>query len=387
MNLIYIANVRMPTEKAHGHQIMKMGEVFVDAGATVELIVPNRFNPEYDSTTPFDYYKIKNNFKIKKLKAIDPYFLLRWPAGLYIKVQSAFFIFSLFWHFLFKRRKKDNIFYTRDEYLLPFLTMISKKVVWEVHALPSNLGRYGRVLPKCHKIVVLTQAIKDQLKEFDISEDKILVSPDAVDLTIFDIEMTKDEARKRLGLPQDKFILGYTGSFKTKGMDKGIADIFKALNKIKDNSKVVFVAVGGNEIETKFYRDLAKEEDVSKMVLFFKKVTQSELAIYQKAFDVLMMPFPDKLHYRLYMSPLKMFEYMAAKRPILATDLPAIREVLDHTCAYLAHPDDPESIAKGVEKMMFDSVYLQNISQLAYNKVGRYTWDKRAESIINFLIT
>ena len=68
MKILYIANARMPTEKAHGIQIMKTCEAFAELGHEVELILPWRFNPIKEDI--FEYYNVKKNFKIKKYRLL-----------------------------------------------------------------------------------------------------------------------------------------------------------------------------------------------------------------------------------------------------------------------------------------------------------------------------
>src|SRR3990167_5250380 len=178
MKIFYIANVRLPTEKAHGRQIMKMSESLAKAGEDLELIIPSRRNP-----------------KIKRLKSFDPVFILGWPAGLYIKFQTIFFVLSLTIYLIFKKDTRKSVFYTRDEILLPLLKIFNKKIVWEVHALPKKMKFLKPFLSRVEKLVVLTQSIKDRLIVLGLAENKILVSPDAVDLEIFGINLDKSQAR------------------------------------------------------------------------------------------------------------------------------------------------------------------------------------------------
>jgi len=385
MKILYIANVRMPTEKAHGHQIMKMCELFASNGAKVKLVLPNRVN-QLGQLDMFDYYQVKNNFVIKKLKIFDPVFLMRAPAGWYIKLQSLFFIVSLFFYLLFIKNRQKIIFYTRDEYLLPVLNIFSKNIVWEGHALPANSRRYVKYFNRIRALVVLTGEMKKQLEQAGVRASQIMVSPDAVDLDIFGIEMSMEMARKELSLPADRIILGYTGSFKTKGMDKGINDIIKAVNLLKKNwPKIFFVAVGGNNTDIDYYRSLAVDAGVEKQILFLGKVSQDKLAIYQQAFDVLLMPFPWTEHYAYFMSPLKMFEYLAAKRPIVASDLPTIREILDEKSAVFCRPDDPADLAAKIESVLKNRDLAQAIANGAYDKSRQYTWDSRVKRIIDFI--
>lgn len=383
MKLLYISNSRIPTEKAHGRQIMKMCECFAELGIGVELVIPTRKNILREQNT-FNYYGNKNNFSIKKLKTVDPTFLFAAPRGWFIKFQSVCFGLRLFGHLIFKKNLQDHIFYTRDEYLLPLLLMFSKIVVWESHALPVHIGRYKKYLKRCAQIIVLTNPIKKDLISLGINGDKILISPDAVDLQVFDIDMDISQARERVKLPLNKKIICYTGSFNTKGMDKGIADILDAL-KILNNENILFVAVGGSAVDIEFYSKLAQENNVDQNVIFLGPVDQGTLAIYQKAADVLLMPFPYNKHYAFYMSPLKMFEYMASGRPIIASDLPSVRDVLNSENCIFCQPDDAKDLADKIILALHDEHLVDRITQRASQDIKNYTWDKRAQDIIKFI--
>ena len=84
MKIIYITDARLPTEKAHGLQIMKTCEALVRAGHDVELIAPIRRN--HLSDDPFDYYKITTRFPIRKLSSID---LVRSTSILSVRVRFS----------------------------------------------------------------------------------------------------------------------------------------------------------------------------------------------------------------------------------------------------------------------------------------------------------
>lgn len=362
---------------------MKMSECFAGAGIEVELIIPTRKNILLDGQSPFDFYGIKKVFSIARLKTFDPTFLLRAPRGWFIKCQSLCFMISLFWFLTKHKNKSDCIFYTRDEYLLPLLQLFSKNVVWESHALPVHIDSYKKYLKNCSSIVVLTNQIKKDLIDLGLNSDRIWISPDAVDLEIFDIDINKSEARDTLNLPQDKKILGYTGSFKTKGMDKGINDILEALKSL--NNDILFVAVGGNGDDILYYSDRAELLGVKEKVLFLGPVKQDELAIYQKSFDVLLMPFPYNKHYAYYMSPLKMFEYMASGRPIITSDLPSVRDVLNENNSIFCKSDDPKDLSEKIFLALRDSQLTDRITKRALMDVKEYTWEKRARAILKFI--
>src|SRR3989338_4767794 len=112
MKLLYIADIRLPTEKAHGAQIMKTCEAFSLNGIDTELIVPWRFN--HLKENPFNYYNIRGKFKITKIPSLD----LVWLGRIGFLAHSLSFFFSVFFFLFFK---KTHIIYSRDELPIFFL--------------------------------------------------------------------------------------------------------------------------------------------------------------------------------------------------------------------------------------------------------------------------
>ncbi len=110
-----------------------------------------------------------------------------------------------------------------------------------------------------------------------------------------------------------------------------------------------------------------------------------KLAIYQKACDALLMPFPFTKHYAYYMSPLKMFEYMASKRPIIASDLPSIREILNKNNSILVQPDDFNDLSDGVDRIIINKELSRRLAEQAFKDVQEYSWMKRVNRILNFI--
>jgi len=403
MKLIYIANARIPTEKAHGIQIFQMLLAFVKSEIRnpkseinfdpaghhpkgdksqisnnkldVELVIPSRFNKI--KTDPFEYYGIEKVFEIIRLPCIDliPFRLFLGNLALWIETVSFLLCFKIC--FLFK---KYDILYTREE----FVGLFFKNFILEIHSLPKKIKFFHiKNWQRAKFLIVLTSFIKNKLVEAGISEDKILVAPDGVNLEDFDIDISKDEARKKLNLPQDKILIGYVGMLRTLGMEKGIDTAVKSLKFLADN--ILLVLVGGCEKDIKFYLNLAKNLDLENRVIFVGRVAHKEIPFYLKAFDILIAPFPENEHYKFYMSPLKIFEYMAAERPILVSDLPSIREVLDENGAFLFRPGDEFVLARNVKEILNNYASAMGKSRNAREKVNKFIWDKRAGNIINFI--
>ncbi|MBU1131206.1 glycosyltransferase [Patescibacteria group bacterium] len=381
MKLIYIANARIPTEKAHGYQICKMCEEFSKQGVSVELWIPTRENRIRDDS--FAFYGLKKNFTIKPIKTPD-FIKYGNPLGQFgFWLQIIFFLLNL----TFRKAEKDSIIYTRNPEIAWLFSLKGYETVLEAHKWPKSKVKLHRLLIKrIDKLIVLTCGLKDLFVKSDFLKENILIAPDGVDLQKFDLSLTKEQARQQLNLPQDKIILGYTGSFRTMGKDKGIMNILKSLQELsKEYQNIHFVAVGGSQQDIQYYSKLAQDLKVINYISLLQRVDLDKLAIFQKAFDVLLMPFPNKEHYAYYMSPLKMFEYMASKRPIITSDLPSIREVLNEDSAVIVAPDSPKELFKGIKMVIENPEMAEALANQAFIDVQNYSWGERTQKILNFI--
>lgn len=371
--IIYIANARIPTEKAHGIQIMKMCEAFSNLGAHVELVVPNRGTPIKE--IPFIYYKIKKSFAIKKIFCLD---LVRFgKVGFFLQVLS--FTAAAFFYVI--SRDADFI-YSRDELPLYFLSFFKKNIFWETHTPKYNfLTR--RLFKKTDTVVSITQGLKDFYIEKGISAGRILVAPDGVDLADFDINISKDKLGEDLALPKNKKIIGYVGKYKTMGKEKGVSDlIFSFSEVLKDVNDAFLLLVGINQNELseveKFFKDLGIKSENYKIVAH---VPRKEVPYYLKASDLLVMNYPRAEHFEKYMSPLKLFEYMASGAPIISTDLPSVREVLNNKNSLLVPPGDVESLVEGIKNLLENNSIAFILSRQALEDIKKYTWHERTKKI------
>lgn len=401
MRLIYVANARIPSEKAHPYQILKMCEAFVKNGMDVELVVPFRVQTSKQMRAIKDvwqYYGIEEKFKIITLPSFDLIFvgshLPRWIEYLFFYLQAGtFYVFAILYSLL----RKAEIIYSRDPQFLFVLSFIKPRwrprMYYEAHTFPgSRAGRRLRswVSKGIGGLIVITNKLKELYIGLGVPEDKILVAPDGVDLTKFAISMSRDQARRELGLPLDKRIIGYVGRFHTMEMRKGLDTMIKALRILKEGGfdNIILCFVGGPLEMGPFYLDLAREERIEqKDLIFVNHVPPGKVPLYLRCFDICAMPFPWMEHFAYYASPLKLFEYMASKTPIVATDLPSTREILrDGENAVLVEPDDPKALAEGIERTLSDAELAARIGRQAREDVRQYTWEKRAVNITTFAI-
>jgi glycosyltransferase involved in cell wall biosynthesis len=147
-----------------------------------------------------------------------------------------------------------------------------------------------------------------------------------------------------------------------------------------------FHIVGGNENDIQMWQSGHIDENVH----FHGHVSPHDTWRYRNAFDIFLAPYQKSVSVAggegntvRFMSPLKIFEYMSAKKTIIVSDLPVLREVLDNESAIFVKPDDISQWTDALQSTLDDSLR-KKLSQNAYEKfIHNYTWDKRARMVLN----
>jgi glycosyltransferase involved in cell wall biosynthesis len=366
MKINYITNVRIPTSRAQGYAIMKMCEEFARAGQEVNLIIPKR-RSNVDEQDPFFYYGISRVFNIKKIFSFDS---LGWSEKF---GKTTYWFDLLFFFFLVWLKgliKKGAITYTRD-YTLLFFTPRKRFVCLELHDIPKSKFLFRKAIKKAKVIFVLNYYIKVELLKLGISEDKIFIEPSGIDIESFNLRVDKNDVKKRLGLDPNKKIVMYIGLLdKWKGVE-----ILLEASGFLENVQVVIIGEGS--LRSKFEKKYPE-------VIFKGSLPYRDLPFNQQGADVLVAPnAKESLISSHYTSPLKVLAYMTSNIPIVASDLPSIREILNENNAYLVEPDNPEKLAQAIKKALAEEN--MEMTRRAREEVQKYSWSQRVKSIIGVI--
>ena len=392
MNILYLTNSRIPGEKAHAIQIMKTCSALA-AHADVHIIHPRRANrPWLRDVTDFRaFYDLPCDVPCQTIWSLDLFRLVPqlpfWRSGAY---RIVFAIQMLTYHLALTPMllmRKADIYYTRDSLTAALLILIGKgrsdKVFYEAHSFPSSrvgLWLQRWLVPRLNGLIVLTQLLAQCYVDMAISLRRVAVVADAVDTDAFGL-YAKAEARKELGICQTDFIVMYVGQmYKWKGVETLVASgAF-----LPDDAHIWLV--GGTPEDLPRIEMILTEPGIRRVKLV-GYVPPTQVPTYLAAADVLAVPNSAKAAVsRYYTSPLKLFEYMAAERPIIASDLPALREIIAHEeTALLVPPDDSSAIAAAVVRLRADPALARRLVENSRNVVAAHTWEKRATRIIDFI--
>jgi glycosyltransferase involved in cell wall biosynthesis len=372
MKLTYIANIRFPTERAHGIQIMSMAQAFAESGAEVKLLVSDR--KTHITEEPFHYYGVKKVFTVEQLKTFDLTHYGRIFRALAYHIERVTFTRSAV---RYAKAHREDIFFTRDELTFVRFTQKNIPIIFEMHTMPQKLYLYRDAFRNARKIVAITEHLKSALVESGVPAEKIVVAADGVNLDAFENPGTKKEAREHLRINEKAFVALYVGLLDEW---KGYRTILEASSELHA-SGIQCLLIGGN---TEQIKKLKKEFPNADFLSF---IPYAELPLVQQAADVLLIPNSAKFDIsRLYTSPLKLFTYMTSGIPIVASDLPSLREIVDEQSVVFFKPDNAQSLIEAVKYVKNNPYKIKLIAENAKELVKQYSWENRARKILETIV-
>ncbi len=383
-HLDLVVNIRFPSPRAHGLQVAAMAEALSSTGLNVSVVVPRRF--PYQDTDVHNYYGVRRTFRVERIASLDTIDML--PPRLQrvpFLVQSATFGWRALARAAVQRR---SALLVRDHYTLDLLVSGLRRrhvarLAAEVHNLPNTPSRRRwvmRALARLPAVITITDALREELIGEGVDPEAILVARDGVHLHRFVGLPDAPTARTHLGLPADTPLVVYAGQlYKWKGVDT----LVEAMGRLPD---VRLMVVGGDKINLDRVVALAQQHAPGR-VTFTGTIPSLAVPFHLAAADVIALPntATEAISAR-YTSPLKLFEAMASGRPIVASDIPSLREVLtDGYNARMVTPDDPEALANGIRSLVDDPDGMRRLSARAQQDVQAYDWSARGQQVARFL--
>ena len=368
MKLYYVVNARLPNKKAYGIQIAKMCEAFIEAGADLTLVIPRTKAAQTASMR--DFYGLRVEVPTKILPGFD------WYAG----GRLPFFLSSLIFmkvsglYLLWKRiRGERAVVYTidMDTFSFSFLPLCGFPIVAEMHdTKPAHiLARF--FFRHIKGIVATNEEIKHSLVErFRIPSEKIIVESNGVDFSIF-FPYDRNTARSGLSIPREETIALYAGRFYEW---KGLGILGQAARLAPD---VNWYAVGGTPKE--FIRATGVVNIPANLTIVPEKPI-GEVPQWLAAADALLV-LGTKMNARSYLhtSPMKVYEYMAAQKPIVASSTPALQSIIGPDEVVFYEPDNATALVEAVRKSVKGSN--QDMIARAAHSAADHSWQNRAERI------
>jgi glycosyltransferase involved in cell wall biosynthesis len=397
VRILYLADIRFPLERANGIQSMETCHALASRGHLVSMAVrPDTARPARD---PFAFYGLPaiDGLRIETATVAGP------PAAR----RAGYVAFAI--GRALGRARQDLIF-TRDLALASLLLRVPAALraplAYEAHGIASDTAaalphlvsgartasaaklrrlaaRDAHVWTTADAYVTITEGLRAELERRFGPRPRVAVVPDGVRFvsgssSYAAASSPASNLQPPTSAATSPFTIGYAGHlYPWKGADS----VIEAIAALPDTRGLI---VGGHAQEPDLarVRALAERLSCAGRITFTGLLPPTEVASRLRDADVLVLPNPSSALARDFTSPLKLFEYMAAGRPIVASDLPAIREVLiDGRNAVLVEPGNAQALAAGIRRIEHDRALAERLARQAHEDVAGYTWARRAERL------
>lgn len=231
-------------------------------------------------------------------------------------------------------------------------------------------------------ITIITKMMKKQIcKSYSINEDFVGVWTSGVQLDIFNPDLySKKEMRKKVNL-DDVFIVFYHGVISDK---RGIIDVVNAIDILKNKySNIVLFLLGAGKLNL---LSIIHELHLEEKVIVYDSVSYFDVPKYISIADIGIVPLPNVSDWR-YQCPLKLLEYLAMKKVVIATDIPANREILgDSPCGIYVNSLNPSMISDAIIYAYENQEFLKIRGEYGRKIIeNKYSWMKVAKEFGNFI--
>jgi glycosyltransferase involved in cell wall biosynthesis len=383
VRILYLADIRFPLERANGIQSMETCHALARRGHEVHMVVrPDTAQPPRD---PYMFYGLA---RLDRL-SIEPAPL----SGPALARRLGYLAFALG---RTVGKGRPDVVLTRDLGVASFLLRLPRgirpPVVYESHgyapevaaalpalvatATPPSPGKLRRLAAResatwreAEGYAAITHGLAGALEERFGPRPRMAVIPDGVRV---DMTPAPPEAGERRST---RPVVAYAGHLYAW---KGVDVLLEALAAVPEADGLI---VGGHRREPDLGRleALARTLGIAARVTFTGLVEPPAVRALLSRATVLVLPNPASAISSRFTSPLKLFEYMSARRPIVASDLPSIREVLTPDVhAVLVSPGSAAALADGIRRILADRGLGERLASAAAAAAADYTWDRRA---------
>jgi glycosyltransferase involved in cell wall biosynthesis len=393
LKIAVINSGHIPSRWAHSITTMKMADAFCQLGHEVCVLTIEGYQENKEKITVGnvnDFYAIDNRIKIKYFTK-NPLFYYEELPGIKLAYTALYYLTKSRIRYCFDIEKEISLYcigegfdfcYARTLRTTYYNVLNKMPTILETHS-PEIRNKCIRDLAKCSDeksflgIVTISDVLRSMYTRIGVPNSKIMVFDDGVNLNEYD-SLERDELRRKLNLPLNRYVALYSGNLYE---GRGIEYIIEAC---KLNKEVLFVFIGGFEKDINKWKQKVVEAGIAN-VEFLGFVPHKFVPHYLVAADLLLMPYTRDTSTYQWMSPLKLFEYLAAGKPIIASKLEAIERILTNDKNAILVPEkNGEAIANAVEAIKNNPSKADWLSKNAKQSAEKYSWKARAKRVIEY---
>lgn len=270
---------------------------------------------------------------------------------------------------------------------LPFVLEVNSPLILETIryrqlALPKMAGAIEKhVFTGADKVIAISDAVKEYI--YGVApEARVMVIPNGVNVDRFSYNGTTDDPNHpSVQTNEADFTVGFVGNIRPWHGVELLIDSFANIAQEDKRSRLLIIGDSG-----KMMLDLEKRCQslgLDGRVIFTGAISFDDIPVYLRGTDVLVAPYPNLPDF--YFSSLKLFEYMAAGKAIVASKIGQIAEILEHEkTALLVPPGDKYALCDAISRLRKNPELRRRLGENARNEAcQKHTWRNRMEIIIN----
>jgi glycosyltransferase involved in cell wall biosynthesis len=244
------------------------------------------------------------------------------------------------------------------------------------------LKRFEELNQRAADLIFVVSAVeRGNLVAQGVGRERIVINPNGVDTDEFRQGCGGREIRRKLGI-DEKIVVGFLGTF---GPWHGAPVLARAATRTRERSRCHFLFVGDGD-QRSVTEDILESTAARARATFTGRIAHNRVAAYLDACDILVSPHVCAADgSEFFGSPTKLFEYMAMARPVVASRLGQIADlIIDGENGLLVEQGDPDALARAIDRLAGDELLRARLGAAARQTViEHYTWRHNAERVFN----
>ncbi|MBC7186769.1 MAG: glycosyltransferase family 4 protein, partial [Calditrichaeota bacterium] len=226
-------------------------------------------------------------------------------------------------------------------------------------------------------VIVVSEELRSYFARYGVRPARLHVVSNGADPDKFSPGVSGGSVRQRYALT-DEPVVGFIGSFSTWHGIENLAELMSRLHTRAPEVKFLLVGTGGRW--KAWLERYVAEQGLAGAVIFAGYVDYQHMAEYLAAMDVVVAPYPHLPFF--YYSPVKIYEYMAAAKPVVSTAIGQINQVLeDGVTGLLCPPDDLRCLVEKIAVLAGNPLLRRRLGQSARRTIlEQHTWMHKAQA-------
>ena len=366
---------RFPSEMAYSHHIIQVAKGFVENNCDVNIYYPKTYNKKTLKETPEEYYGDLTNVTFIQINNIDITSFKIYEISPNFVRKFLYSLNTFIWSRKLKKNRNENFVWSTNPNILLIAKKYFKYVIYEKHGQAKYIQKLSISILKKSTNTLMIGVTEFAFNELSKNFNNALYLTNGVDKNFI--------SKKEKPLPSNPVTIGYIGMLETYGVDKGVLNSIKEIDKLSTETKLNIEVIGGPEHKLNELRDFIETSNEDKNYSVKPSIPHNEVSEVLRNFDIGIVPYPNDSHMNKYASPMKIFEMAACGVPILASDIKSHKELekFNLGICYFRNGDFADFSLR-LQELILDPDLRKKLSQLSLKNIGILSWDNRMNTVL-----